>query len=70
MHEYGHPPPPYSQNSDDSTPDRKSEPHSDGIKDTAWFAKRGGWFRLTIAALVLTALIIGLGVGLTLGLRK
>jgi len=69
---FGGAPPPYSQaGSDGTAPDRDSGPHKeDVIKDNEWFQRRGGWKRLTIMALVLTALIVGLGVGLTIGLRN
>ena len=65
-------PPPYSlAGSDDTAPDRYSLPHKEGIiKDNEWFQRRGGWKRLTAMAVILTALIIGLGVGLTIGLRN
>jgi len=65
-------PPPYSQAGSDGTgPDRYSLPHKEGvIRDSEWFQRRGGWKRLTAMALILTALIVGLGVGLTIGLRS
>ncbi|KAM7200426.1 hypothetical protein V8F33_003872 [Rhypophila sp. PSN 637] len=33
-------------------------------------AKRGGWYKLILMSILLAGIIIGLGVGLTLGLRK
>ncbi|KAK4215268.1 hypothetical protein QBC37DRAFT_129272 [Rhypophila decipiens] len=33
-------------------------------------AKRGGWYKLILISILLAGIIIGLGVGLTLGLRK
>ena len=65
-----HEPPPYSQGSDESAPDRKSEPPKEGIRDNEWLARRGGWNRLVLAALIFAGIIVGLGVGLTYGLHK
>ncbi|KAK3382348.1 hypothetical protein B0T24DRAFT_8606 [Lasiosphaeria ovina] len=41
-----------------------------GFRDFDLIAKRGGWYRLGLAAIVLVGLTVGLAVGLTLGLRK
>ncbi|KAK3695291.1 hypothetical protein B0T22DRAFT_438302 [Podospora appendiculata] len=53
-------------------PVRAVRGHWHGIfKDQeAWVAKRGGWYRLVLAAILLVGLTVGLAAGLTIGLRN
>jgi hypothetical protein len=55
--------------SSESLPDRRASLYRPGLRDQRWLAKRGGWCRAFLILFVLAALAIGLGVGLTIGLR-
>lgn len=56
---------------DDAVPDRKPENYENAaIQWQERVARRGGWYRIPLIALLLVAVIVGLSVGLTLGLRK
>ena len=60
-----------ASSSDGSVPDRKPENNdSEAIHQQEWVARRGGWYKLLLIALLTIAAIIGLAVGLTIGLRK
>ncbi|CZR55040.1 uncharacterized protein PAC_04926 [Phialocephala subalpina] len=66
-------PPPYNRFDDVFGPN--GEKLSDvrrqkGIRDKKWFAKRGGWKRLALIALVVILCIVALGVGLGVGLTR
>lgn len=57
--------------SDGTLPDQKLEPGPrEGFRDYDLIARRGGWYRLVMLAFITTALVVGLSVGLTLGLKK
>lgn len=57
-----------------SLPDRRRSAadmaRKEGFRESAWLARRGGWKRLALVALVVVAVAVALGVGLALGLRK
>ncbi|KAK5657103.1 hypothetical protein OQA88_3631 [Cercophora sp. LCS_1] len=55
--------------SDDSAPDRKSDPPKEGLREVPWIARRGGWLRLVAVFLLFGSLLVGLAVGLTVGLK-
>jgi hypothetical protein len=56
--------------SEESLPDRKSGVVKETIKDRKWVARRGGWRRLLIGAVLLLGLVVGIAVGLAVGLKK
>lgn len=56
--------------SDDSAPDRKSDPPKERLRELPWIARRGGWLRLLAVFLLFLSFLIGLVVGLTVGLRE
>lgn len=71
LHTYDQPPPynfddVFGPNGEKLADVRKQK----GIRDKKWFAKRGGWKRLALIALVLITFIVALGVGLGVGLTK
>jgi hypothetical protein len=56
--------------SSESLPDRRASLYRPGLRDTRWLARRGGWFRAFLILSIIAVLAIGLGVGLTIGLRR
>src|SRR3569833_113884 len=50
-----------SHESDDSVPDRKSEPQKEGL--ASGLARRGGWYRLALLGVVFAGLVVALAVG-------
>lgn len=66
-------PPEYSQFDSNGVEGPRGEKLSDvrkGIHDNKHIAKRGGWKRLAIIALIIILCIVGLVVGLVVGLRN
>lgn len=62
---------PTTSSSDGTAPDRKSEHGgSHAVQHHEWAARRGGWYRILITALVIIVIIVGLAVGLTLRFRS
>ncbi|KAK0657294.1 hypothetical protein B0T16DRAFT_452776 [Cercophora newfieldiana] len=58
------------QGSVESVPDRTSEALEKGLLEREWIAKRGGWYRLVLGALLVLGCVVGLAVGLALGLQN
>lgn len=56
--------------SEESLPDRKTGVVKETIKDRKWVARRGGWRRLLVGALLLLGLVVGVAIGLAVGLKK
>lgn len=56
--------------SEESLPDRKTGVVKETIKDRKWVARRGGWRRLLVGAVLLLGLVVGVAVGLAVGLKK
>ncbi|KAI9817155.1 MAG: hypothetical protein M1827_001267 [Pycnora praestabilis] len=66
-HDYEGPPPPYSPLGGRlSSKGERFEP----VRNNKYIARRGGWKRLCILAIVVIIVIVGLVVGLVVGLRK
>jgi len=71
VHSFDSSPPPYNNFDDEGVFGPKGEKLSDvrrGVQNNKWIAKRGGWKRLALIALIVIACIVGLAVGLTVGL--
>ena len=47
---------------------RRLDSETQGIMDR--MARRGGWYKLILASILVVGIVIGLAVGLTVGLRK
>ncbi|KUJ08878.1 uncharacterized protein LY89DRAFT_328300 [Mollisia scopiformis] len=65
-------PPPYNQFDGEGVLGPRGEKLSNvrrGVKENKWIAKRGGWKRLALIALIVIACIVGLAVGLAVGLK-
>jgi hypothetical protein len=57
-----------SSGSDTTDPDR--EKHLANLRNNPNIAKRGGWKRLALIALMITLSLVGLIVGLVIGLKN
>lgn len=56
--------------SEESLPDRKPGVVKETIKDRKWVARRGGWRRLLVGAVLVLGLVVGVAVGLAVGLKR
>ncbi|KAK1830312.1 hypothetical protein QBC39DRAFT_113379 [Podospora conica] len=56
--------------SEESLPDRKTGVVKETIKDREWVARRGGWRRLLVGAVLLLGSVVGIAVGLAVGLKR
>jgi hypothetical protein len=62
---------PTTSSNDGTAPNRKPEGDAEQrILDQEWIARRRAWYRTVLLAFLSIAVIVGLAVGLTLGLRK
>lgn len=73
LHEniYQYPPPAYSRNTPPSSASADTPKHEVATRSRkpTWITTRGGWWRLAFIALVTTACVLALVLGLALGLR-